>query len=161
MNWLCKSLQLPGDDIDKKHPPCRWWCHNSNRVPLLMEIKEALKNLKLGKQKASRTAQCLILLEIRGQLLYVRNSSASVTLGLAKDLGTLICSKDIDEPSTPRENKDIDEPSTTRKIRTLMSCNLWFGSAPSCRRTLMRTFRTSLNRRPHPWLQNMRIKCKR
>ena len=90
MNWLCKSLQLPGDDIDKKHPPCRWWRHSSIRVPLLMEIKEAIKNLKLDKEKASKTSQgCIILLEIRGQLLYVRNSSASVTLGLTKELGAL------------------------------------------------------------------------
>ena len=151
MNWLCKSLQLPGDDIDKKHPHCRWWCHNSIRVPLLMEIKEAIKNLKLDKEKASRaTRGCLILLEIRGQLLYVSNNSRTVTLGLAKEPGSLpFCSKDIGEPSTPRE------------IRTLMSSNLWFGSSPSCRRTLMRAFRTCLNRSPHPWHQNMRSKCKR
>ena len=108
MNWLCKSLQLPGDDIDKKHPPCRWWSHNSNRVPLLMEIKEAIKNLKLEKEKRSfNDAHCLILLEIRGQLLYVRNNSVAVTLGLAKEPGSLpFCSKNIGEPSTPRE---IDE----------------------------------------------------
>ena len=111
VNWLWQNLQLPGHDIDKKHPPCRWWRHNSNRVPLLMEIKEAIKNLKLDKEKASRaTGTCLILLEIRGQLLYVSNNSRTVTLGLAKEPGSLpFCSKDIGEPSTPRNNKDIDE----------------------------------------------------
>ena len=82
MNWLCKSLQLPGDDIDKKHPPCRWWSHNSNRVPLLMEIKEATKNLKQQKKANQPTDhQCCILLEIRGQLLYAGNNSAFVSLG--------------------------------------------------------------------------------
>ena len=121
MNWLCKSLQLPGDDIDKKHPPCRWWSHNSNRVPLLMEIKEAIKNLKLEKEKRSfNDVHSLILLEIRGQLLYVRNNSVAVTLGLAKEPGSLpFCSKDIGEPSTPRENKDIDEPSSPRKNKDI------------------------------------------
>ena len=46
MNWLCKSLQLPGGHEDK-YSKCRWWAHNSIRVPLLMEIKEAIKNLSL------------------------------------------------------------------------------------------------------------------
>ena len=68
-----------------------------------MEIKEAIKNLKLEKEKRSfNDAHCLILLEIRGQLLYARNNSVVVTLGLAKEPGSLpFCSKDIGEPSTP------------------------------------------------------------
>ena len=167
MNWLCKSLQLPGGD-GTKCSTGRWWAHNSIRVPLLMEIKEAIKNLKQLKLKQTRDGRlptdhhCLILLEIRGQLLYVRNSSASVTLGLAKETGGLpFCSKDIGEPSTPRDIRTLMKLQHRGKIRTWMSCNLWFGSAPNCRRTLMRTFSRSLNRRPHPWLQNMRIKCKR
>ena len=86
-----------------------------------MEIKEAIKNLKLEKEKRSfNDAHCLILLEIRGQLLYVRNNSVAVTLGLAKEPGSLpFCSKDIGEPSTPRENKDIDEPSSPRKNKDI------------------------------------------
>ena len=99
----------------------RWWAHNSIRVPLLMEIKEAIKNLKQQKKANQPTDhQCLILLEIRGQLLYVRNNSVAVTLGLAKEPGSLpFCSKDIGEPSTPRENKDIDEPSSPRKNKDI------------------------------------------
>ena len=37
MNWLCKSLQLPDGD-GSNHSNGRWWAHNSNRVPLLMEM---------------------------------------------------------------------------------------------------------------------------
>ena len=69
MNWLCKSLQLPGGD-GTNCSKGRWWAHNSIRVPLLMEIKEAIKNLKQQKKVNQPTDhQCLILLEIRGQLL--------------------------------------------------------------------------------------------
>ena len=84
MNWLCKSLQLPdGDGIN--HSNGRWWAHNSNRVPLLMEIKEAIKNIKRQKKANQPTDhQCLIIREIRGQLLYVKNSSTAVTVGLTK-----------------------------------------------------------------------------
>ena len=89
MHWLCKTLQLPvgGDD---KYCQCRWWAHNSARIPLLMEIKQAIKNLKEKKKARQPTDhQCLILLEIRGMLLYVKNSSTAVTLGLTKEPGTL------------------------------------------------------------------------
>ena len=135
MNWLCKSLQLPDDDDDKKRSTGRWWAHNPIRVPLLMEIKEAIKNLKQLKLKQTRDGKlptdhhCLILLEIRGQLLYVRNNSTSVTLGLAKEPGSLpFCSKDIGEPSTPRENNGIDEPSTPRKNKDMDELQplVWF-----------------------------------
>ena len=89
MNWLCKSLQLPDGD-GSNCSKGRWWAHNSIRVPLLMEIKEAIKNLKQQKKANQPTDhQCLILLEIRGQLLYVKNSSTAVTLGLTKEPGTL------------------------------------------------------------------------
>ena len=89
MNWLCKRLQLFGGD-GTKWSTGRWWAHNSIRVPLLMEIKEAIKNLKKQKKANQPTYhQCLILLEIRVQLLCVKNSSTAVTLGLTKEPGTL------------------------------------------------------------------------
>ena len=112
MNWLCKSLQLPGGD-GSKYSPGRWWAHNSIRVPLLMEIKEAIKNLKQKKKSKQPTDhQCLILLEIRGQLLYVKNSSTAVTLGLTKEPGTLnVPQPDIDPLVwfCTQLQKDIDE----------------------------------------------------
>ena len=48
------------------------------------------KTLK-QQQKANQPTyhQCLILLEIRGQLLYVKNSSTAVTLGLTKEPDSL------------------------------------------------------------------------
>ena len=112
MNWLCKSLQLPGCDANK-YTKCRWWAHNSIRVPLLMEIKEAIKILKQQKKSNEPSdCQCLILLEIRGQLLYVKNSSAAVTLGLTKEPGTLnVPHPDIDPLVwfCTQLQKDIDE----------------------------------------------------
>ena len=49
---------------------------------LLMEIKEAIKNLKQQKKVNQLTDhQFLFLLELRGQLLYVKISSAAVGLG--------------------------------------------------------------------------------
>ena len=111
MNWLCKSLKLP--DGDGKYSQSRWWAHNSIRVPLLMEIKEAIKNLKQQKKTNQPTDhQCLILLEIRGQLLYVKNSSTAVTLGLTKEPGTLnVPHPDIDPLVwfCTQLQKDIDE----------------------------------------------------
>ena len=112
MNWLCKSLQVPGGD-DKKCKKCRWWVHNSVRVPLLMEIKEAIKHLKKKKKKGvSADPKCLILLEIRGQLLYVLNNSASVTLGLTKEPGTLTVPHPDIDPLVwfcTQLQKDIDQ----------------------------------------------------
>ena len=117
MNWLCKSLQLPDGD-GSNYSKGRWWAHNSIRVPLLMEIKEAIKNLKQLKLKQTRDGRlptdhhCLILLEIRGQLLYVRNNSASVTLGLTKEPGTLTVPHPDIDPLVwfcTQLQKDIDE----------------------------------------------------
>ena len=112
MNWLCKSLQLPGGD-GSKYSKGRWWAHNSTRVPLLMEIKEAIKNLKQQKKANQPTDhQCLILLEIRGQLLYAKNSSTAVTLGLTKEPGTLnVPHPDIDPLVwfCTQLQRDIDE----------------------------------------------------
>ena len=117
MFWLSSALKLPCA------VPCkaRWWAHNSVRVPLLLEIKEAIRILK-QKKKANqpKDPKCLILLEIRGQLLYVKNSSMSVTLGLIKEPGLLngdhpdygplvwFCQqlqKDIDEHLVPKPAK--------------------------------------------------------
>ena len=112
MSWLCKSLQFPDGD-GSKCSKGRWWAHNSIRVPLLMEIKEAIKDLKREKKANQPTYhQCLILLEIRGQLLYVQNISAAVTLGLTKEPGTL----NVPDPGIDplvwfctQLQKDIDE----------------------------------------------------
>ena len=112
MNWLCKSLQLPDGD-GSNHSNGRWWAHNSNRVPLLMEIKEASNNVKQQKKANQPTYhQCLILLEIRGQLLYVKNSSKAVTLGLTKEPGTLTVPHPDIDPLVwfcTQLPKDIDE----------------------------------------------------
>ena len=111
MNWLCKSLQFPDGD-GSKCSKGRWWAHNSNRVPLLMEIKEAIRNLKQQRARALLPTdhQCLILLEIRGQLLYVKNSSQAVTLGLTKEPATLIVPHpDILVWFCTQLQKDIDE----------------------------------------------------
>ena len=112
MNWLCKSLQLPGGD-GSNYNKGRWWAHNCFRVPLLIEIKEAIKKIKQLKRANQPTDhQCLILLEVRGQLLYVRNSSTAVTLGLTKEPGTL----NVPDPGIDplvwfctQLQKDIDE----------------------------------------------------
>lgn len=97
--WLWKSLELPGGD--QTRVKSRWWVHNSSRLPLLLEIKEAIKNLKHQKKTNQPTDhQCLILLEIRGKLLYVQNTSAAVTLGLTKEPGTLNVLDPETEPLT-------------------------------------------------------------
>ena len=110
MNWLCKSLQLPGGD-GSNYNKGRWWAHTCFRVPLLIEIKEAIKKIKqLKRAKQPTDHQCLILLEIRGMLLYVKNSSTAVTLGLTKEPGTRI----VPHPDflvwfCTQLQKDIDE----------------------------------------------------
>ena len=113
MNWLCKSLQLPGGLNNWLYNKGRWWAHNSIRVPLLTEIKEAIKDLKREKKANQPTDhQCLILLEIRGQLLYVKNTPTSVTLGLNQDPGTKnVLQRDIDSLIwfCTQLQKDIDE----------------------------------------------------
>ena len=111
-NWLCKSLQLPGGHEDK-HGKSRWWAYNSHRVPLILEIKQAIKALK-QKKKANQPTDhhCLILLEIRGKLLWVKNSSTAVILGLTKEPGTLnVPQPDIDPLVwfCTQLQKDIDE----------------------------------------------------
>ena len=97
-----------------------------------MEIEEAIKNLKQQKKANQPTDhQCLILLEIRGKLLYVNNSSAAVTFGLTKELDMTL------------------------------TLSLWSGSVHSCRMTLMKTFRTNLKRSLLLCLQSIRSKCRR
>ena len=86
--WLLKSLNLPC--FGSASCKASWWVHNSSRVPLLQEVKAQIKSLKQKKRpNEPREVQALVLLEIRGMLLYVKNSSMSVMVGLIKEPGLL------------------------------------------------------------------------
>ena len=107
MSWLCKSLTVPDNN------PGRWWAYCSVRLPLLTEIRESIKNLHVWKRQYQHLKDHIIPLLIRGQILYVDNNSAVVTLGFTKvpsdpgphlDILSWFCSelqKDIDANAAP------------------------------------------------------------
>ena len=111
MSWLCKSLTVPEDIYYSG--ACRWWAYYSVRLPLLTEIRESIKNLHAWKRQYQDLKDHVILLLIRGQILYVDNNSAVVTLGFTKvpsdpgphlDILSWFCSelqKDIDANAAP------------------------------------------------------------
>ena len=104
MSWLCKSLKVP----DSK--PDRWWAYCSVRLPLLIEIRESIKNLQAWKSIYQHLKGHIVLLQIRGQVLYVENNSAVVTLGLTKAPGDLGPHIDTLAWFCTELQKDIDEP---------------------------------------------------
>ena len=70
MSWLMKSLGMP----------VKWWIHNWNRIPLILEIRELIKAKKNKKERANH--KCLVALQIRGKTLFVVNDTHTTTLGL-------------------------------------------------------------------------------
>ena len=72
MSWLMKSLEKP----------VKWWVHNCNRIPLILEIRELIKAHK--KKGAPANRKCLVPLQIRGNTLFVLNDTQGTTLGLLR-----------------------------------------------------------------------------
>ena len=73
MSWLMKSLGKP----------VKWWIHNWNRIPLILEIRELIKAKKANKNKKEpANHKCLVALQIRGKTLFVVNDTTTTTLGL-------------------------------------------------------------------------------
>ena len=111
MAWFEKVLKLPS----------RWWVHNQSRIPLLLEIKEAIRSSR-GQRKGSEILlpsehKSLVLLEVRGKLLYVQNTSTVVILGLTQDPGFLNVPNPDTEPLCwfcTQLQKDIEEHLTEK-----------------------------------------------
>ena len=55
MSWLMECLEMP----------VKWWVHNWNRVPLVLEIRERIKAKKNKKGPANH--KCLAALQVRGE----------------------------------------------------------------------------------------------
>ena len=70
MSWLMKCLEMP----------VKWWVHNWNRIPLILEIREGIKAKKNKKEPANH--KCLVALQVRGKTLFVVNDTHTMTLGL-------------------------------------------------------------------------------
>ena len=70
MSWLMKCLEMP----------VKWWIHNWNRIPLILEIRESIKAKKSRKEPANH--KCLVALQVRGKTLFVVNDTHTMTLGL-------------------------------------------------------------------------------
>ena len=70
MSWLMKCLEKP----------VKWWVHNWNRIPLILEIRERIKAKKNKKEPANR--KCLVALQVRGKTLFAVNDTHTMTLGL-------------------------------------------------------------------------------
>lgn len=70
MSWLMKCLEMP----------VKWWVHNWNRIPLILEIRERIKAKKNKKEPANH--KCLVALQVRGKTLFVVNDTHTMTLGL-------------------------------------------------------------------------------
>ena len=70
MSWLMKCLEMP----------VKWWVHNWNRIPLILEIRERIKAKKNKKEPANR--KCLVALQVRGKTLFAVNDTHTMTLGL-------------------------------------------------------------------------------
>lgn len=70
MSWLMKCLEMP----------VKWWIHNWNRIPLILEIRERIKAKKNKKEPANH--KCLVALQVRGKTIFVVNDTHTMTLGL-------------------------------------------------------------------------------
>ena len=70
MSWLMKCLEMP----------VKWWIHNWNRIPLILEIRSGIKAKKNKKEPANH--KCLVALQVRGKTLFVVNDTHTMTLGL-------------------------------------------------------------------------------
>ena len=72
MGWLESALKLKA----------RWWVNNSNKVPLLIEIRKAIETKKVrsgGGVRLPKCAKSIVALEIRDQVIYVVNNPMYVT----------------------------------------------------------------------------------
>ena len=70
MSWFMKCLEMP----------VKWWVHNWNRIPLILEIRECIKAKKNRKEPSNH--KCLVALQVRGKTLFVVNDTHTMTLGL-------------------------------------------------------------------------------
>ena len=70
MSWLMKCLEMP----------VKWWVHNWNRIPLILEIRMRIKAKKSRKEPANH--KCLVALQVRGKTLFVVNDTQTMALGL-------------------------------------------------------------------------------
>lgn len=72
MGWLESALKLKA----------RWWVNNSNKVPLLIEIRKAIETKKVrsgGGVRLPKCAKSIVALEIRDQVIYAVNNPMYVT----------------------------------------------------------------------------------
>ena len=100
MSWLMKCLAMP----------VKWWVHNWNRIPLILEIRNGIKAKKNKKEPANH--KCLVALQIRGKTLFVVNDTHTTTLGLLES-----------QPLPEGPEEPAEQPGSQKhQARTL----LWF-----------------------------------
>ena len=68
--------------------PFFWWHQHSSSIPLLMEIKDLIKQGKPGR-RMPREQKSLVLVEVRGKILLVLNHPSQVSLALRGHPGAL------------------------------------------------------------------------
>ena len=68
--------------------PFFWWRQRSSSIPLLMEIKDLIKQGKPGR-RMPREQKSLVLVEVRGKILLVLNHPSQVSLALRGHPGAL------------------------------------------------------------------------
>ena len=81
MVWLESALKLKA----------RWWVNNSNKVPLLIEIRKAIETKKVRSGGGARLPKCaksIVALEIRDQVIYAVNNPMYVTFAFKPEEST-------------------------------------------------------------------------
>jgi len=76
MIWLEKALKLP----------MRWWLRHHGLIPLILEIRELIKNKKVKQGsgvRLPREQESLVVLKVRERILFVQNLPNMVILGLS------------------------------------------------------------------------------
>ena len=68
--------------------PFFWWRQHSSSIPLLMEIKDLIKQGKPGR-RMPKEQKSLVLVEVRGKILLVLNHPSQVSLALRGHPGAL------------------------------------------------------------------------
>ena len=69
--------------------PFFWWRQHSSSIPLLMEIKDLIKQGKPRNHLQPKQQKCLVLVKVRGKILLVLNHPSQVSLALRGHPGAL------------------------------------------------------------------------
>ena len=70
-------------------PPSKWWVLRSNKVPMLLEIRELIraKKTKASSSRLPKQSDCLVRLKVRSRLIFIQKLHQPNELGPHRRIG--------------------------------------------------------------------------